>query len=102
MAVLDRGEKRLRRSVTVRTTVVAALSVEVPVEMDVGVDQAGHQRRVAKLVRRRRCRRTFVDARDLPVLHRDGRLTEVRAAAIEHAHRMDGDRTWGSSSSTTA
>ena len=72
-----------------RPAVIAALVVEVPADVDVRVDEAGQQREVAEIDRRRR-RSTAPTLTILPSLTMTVALVVGAATAIDHLPRLDG------------
>lgn len=81
--VLCDGRVALRRGLGLEAGASAEGSVrtEVPVEMDVHVDETRQQRHRTEVVRVRP--RPMIDGRDAPVLDLDGRVSHRRTATVE-------------------
>jgi hypothetical protein len=77
--------------VAVRLVVVrATVGVEVPADVDVGVDTTGQQRCVRQVDVD--LLRVLVDRDDLAAVDDDGRVVEQPASAVDQTRRTDDDR----------
>src|SRR5438445_321355 len=70
---------------------VPALAIEIPIQVNVRVDEPRHQRRVTEVVCHLACRGAFFDAGDFSILHGHRRLAEVGAASIQNSSGVNRD-----------